>query len=73
VRIHVRAGAGGQGAARLGAAGGDGGDVLVVADDSRSDLASLLHMRRVRAGAGLAGAARVRGVKGQGVCVWWLP
>lgn len=66
VRVHVRAGSGGQGAARLGAAGGDGGDVLVVADSSVHSLAALQQAQRIRAGPGMPGARRAHSVKGEG-------
>lgn len=69
VRIHVRAGSGGQGSARLGAPGGNGGDVVAEADERVSSLLSVSRLRRLHAGSGDPGISRGRGIKGEGK-VW---
>jgi GTP-binding protein len=81
-KIHVEAGAGGNGSISLrreahvprggpdGGDGGDGGDVVVVCDPSRRDLAALRSSRHQRAGRGGHGQGKQRhGARGEDAIV----
>ena len=66
VRLHVVGGTGGQGSARHGAMGGQGGDVFAMADPNVTTLQALRNMKRCRAEPGENGSRHSAERKGEG-------
>lgn len=66
VRVFVTAGTGGQGAAKHGAKGGNGGDVVAVADATVKTLGHLLGVKRIKASPGENGSRTSSQRKGEG-------
>lgn len=65
LRIHVRAGTGGQGSIRQGAVGGDGGDVYVEATKHIASLNHIAAERRIKAENGENGTSKLKARKGK--------
>eukprot|EP00050_Salpingoeca_kvevrii_P000834 m.157094 g.157094 ORF g.157094 m.157094 type:complete len:400 (+) comp10226_c0_seq2:3533-4732(+) len=68
-RVFVRAGTGGQGSLKLGASGGDGGDVFVEARRGLQSLAAVSAAKRYRAQSGENANARLQARKGESVTI----